>query len=128
MRIGDESLFQKTTQRPDSHFGGSGSGPCVAAPALWGAEAGREVQVIRDGTVVAQYDLGVDQTIRLENGQGGYNILVITEGYADITEASCPDKVCVEQRAISRAGEAITCLPNKTVISIVGDSGVDVVA
>ena len=91
-------------------------------------EAGREVQVIRDGTVVAQYDLGVDQTIRLENGQGGYNILVITEGYADITEASCPDKVCVEQRAISRAGEAITCLPNKTVISIVGDSGVDVVA
>lgn len=93
-----------------------------------GQEAGREVQVIRDGTVVAQYDLGVDQTIRLENGQGGYNILVITEGYADITEASCPDKVCVEQRAISRAGEAITCLPNKTVISIVGDSGVDVVA
>ena len=93
-----------------------------------GQEAGREVQVIRDGTVVAQYDLGVDQTIRLENGQGGYNILVITEGYADITEASCPDKVCVEQHAISRAGEAITCLPNKTVISIVGDSGVDVVA
>ncbi len=93
-----------------------------------GQEAGREVQVIRDGTVVAQYDLGVDQTIRLENGQGGYNILVITEGYADITEASCPDKICVEQRAISRAGEAITCLPNKTVISIVGDSGVDVVA
>lgn len=91
-------------------------------------EVGREVQVSRDGCVVARYDLGVDQTICLENEQGEYNILVIADGRADITEASCPDKICVEQRAISRAGETITCLPNKTVISITGDSNVDVVA
>ena len=71
-----------------------------------------------NGTETARYSLAEDAEIRLESENGGYNILVIKNGKADITEASCPDHVCVDQRAISKTGEAITCLPNKTVITI----------
>ena len=34
--------------------------------------------------------------------------------------ADCPDQICVRQKAISKEGESIICLPNKVVVSIVG--------
>ena len=74
-----------------------------------------------NGTETARYSLSEDAEIRLESENGGFNILVIKNGKADITEASCPDHVCVDQRAISKTGEAITCLPNKTVITVDGE-------
>lgn len=71
-----------------------------------------------NGIETARYSLSEDMEIRLESENGGYNILIIKDGKADITDASCPDHVCVDQRSVSRTSEAITCLPNKTVITI----------
>ncbi len=79
-----------------------------------------------NGAETAKYSLAEDAEIRLESENGGYNILVIKNGKADIIEASCPDHVCVDQRAISKTGEAITCLPNKTVITIDGEDEAEV--
>ena len=79
-----------------------------------------------NGIETARYSLSENTEIRLESENGGYNILVIKDGKADITEASCPDHVCVDQRAISRTGEAITCLPNKTVITIDGEEEAEI--
>ena len=45
---------------------------------------------------------------------------MIEDGKADMVWADCPDKLCVNQKAISREGESIICLPNKVVISSVG--------
>ena len=81
-------------------------------------EEGAFAVVTVNGTETARYSLAEDKEIRLESENGGYNILVIKDGKADVTEASCPDHVCVDQRAVSKTGEAITCLPNKTVITI----------
>lgn len=75
--------------------------------------------VIQNGVEIARYPLSVDTEVRLENPMNkGYNILIIKDGKADVIEASCPDKICVNQRPISRTGETITCLPNKTVIKV----------
>ena len=79
-----------------------------------------------NGAETAKYSLAEDAEIRLESENGGYNILVIKNGKADIIEASCPDHVCVDQRAISKTGEAITCLPNKTVITIDGEEEAEI--
>ena len=79
-----------------------------------------------NGIETARYSLSENTEIRLESENGGYNILVIKDGKADIIEASCPDHVCVDQRAISRTGEAITCLPNKTVITIDGEEEAEI--
>lgn len=79
-----------------------------------------------NGAETARYSLEENSEIRLESENGGYNILVIKNGKADIIEASCPDHVCVDQRAVSKTGEAITCLPNKTVITIDGEEEAEI--
>lgn len=77
------------------------------------------VAVIKiDGEEYGRYPLTEEITERIELPEGGYNVLKITEGRADITEASCPDKICVNHRAVSRKGQSIVCLPNKVVIEI----------
>lgn len=103
----------------------------IAAAGVWlGSELLKEdgeFAVVTVNTVeTAKYPLDTDAEIRLESENGGYNILIIKDGKADITDASCPDHVCVDQRAVGRTGEAITCLPNKTVITIEGPSEAEV--
>ena len=100
---------------------------CGVALVLWHgtAEKGEIAVVTVDGREVARYSLSDDreETIR---GIGGENKLVISNGKADVIEADCPDKVCVDHRSISNVGETIVCLPHKVVVKIVGeDSGVD---
>ncbi|MBQ7836736.1 MAG: NusG domain II-containing protein [Clostridia bacterium] len=78
-----------------------------------------------DGAETARYPLSENTEVRIES-ESGYNILVIKDGKADITEASCPDGLCIDFHSVSKAGETIVCLPNKTVISVVGsESEVD---
>lgn len=81
---------------------------------------GAFVQVQRDGVVYASYPLNENRTVYLEEEQQGYNVLVIEDGKASVTEADCPDKLCVKQKEISRTGESIVCLPHKLVITIIG--------
>jgi len=80
---------------------------------------GDQVVVEVDGAVFGTYDLHKDAEIRIEAENGGYNVLVIADGFAAVTQASCPDKLCVHQHKISRSDESIVCLPNKVIISIV---------
>ena len=103
----------------------------VLAAGIWlftelNKEEGEFAVVTVNGVETAKYSLSEDAEIRLESENGGYNILVIKNGKADIIEASCPDHVCVDQRAISKTGEAITCLPNKTVITIDGEEEAEI--
>lgn len=103
----------------------------IVAAGIWLAsellkEEGSFAVVTVNGAETARYSLAEDMEIRLESENGGYNILVIKDGKADITDASCPDHICVDQRAVSRTGEAITCLPNKTVITIDGEEEAEI--
>lgn len=76
------------------------------------------VVVTIDGVEYGSYPLAVDATERIELADGSYNLLVIEDGKADVTEASCPDGICVNHRAIDKRGESIVCLPNKVVVEI----------
>lgn len=87
---------------------------------------GAYVSVVQNGKETARYSLSENLTVTLENG--GTNVLVIENGYVFVSDASCPDKICVRHRKIRFAGEAITCLPNKTVIKIVSGKEVDAVS
>lgn len=85
---------------------------------------GDQVVVEVNGKVWGTYDLYKDAEIRIETENGGYNILAIADGFAAVTHASCPDKLCVHQHKISRSDESIICLPNKVIVSIVtGEEG-----
>ena len=84
-----------------------------------GAEDGDRVRVTINGDKVAEYLLNNDITVSLN---GGTNTLIIKDGKARISEADCPDKVCVSQGWVSRMGECITCLPNKLVVEVIKSS------
>ncbi len=78
------------------------------------------VVVTIDGEVYGTYPLSEDRTERIEIPDGSYNILVISDGYADVTEASCPDLICVKHNHIRYSKESIVCLPNKVVVTVEG--------
>ena len=82
-----------------------------------------------DREVIARYSLSQPFSLEIES-PGGSNLLVIEKGTAKVTEADCPDKLCVNQRAIRFQGESIICLPHRLEIRIEGgeESGVDAVA
>jgi hypothetical protein len=85
--------------------------------------AGGTISVTIDGQAYGRYDLreaGPERTIALPGAGGGYNLLVISERGASVREADCPDRLCVGQRAVSRQGECIICLPHKLVIRVEG--------
>ena len=90
-------------------------------------ERGARAVVYVDGKAAASYPLDRNIAVRLENPNGSYNVLVIENGQADVTEAGCPDKICVMMHAIHYDGESIICLPNRTEIRIEGGeaSGAD---
>ena len=78
---------------------------------------GNVVVVTRDGEVVEQYSLSEDNVYIIPYGEE-YNLLMISNGEAFVTDADCPDGLCIRQRAISRNGESIICLPHKLVIQV----------
>lgn len=90
------------------------------------APAGDYVTVSSDGEIIYTLSLDEDIEMRLEHGDGDYNILVISDGYASVTEASCPDLKCVKMKRISRDGECIICLPNKLIVEVHSDTSADV--
>lgn len=71
-----------------------------------------------DGEEYGRYSLTEDRTERIELPDGSYNVLKITDGKADVTEASCRDGICVKHRPVNRKGQSIVCLPNKLVVEI----------
>ena len=80
-------------------------------------EAGGTAVVYVDTEEIGSYSLEEDGEYVIETEQGE-NVLVIKDGTADITEADCPDKLCVKQRKISKNGETLVCLPHKVVVEI----------
>ncbi len=81
---------------------------------------GKYVSVSIDGKEKYRYSLDKDIEKIIATGENGQNtnVLVIKNGTVDVKSASCPDKICVGHREISKSGETIVCLPHKVVISI----------
>lgn len=75
------------------------------------------VTVISDGSLYGVYSLHEEQQIRIVS-EYGYNLLVIKDNTAYVSEADCGNQVCVHTKAISAGGRQIVCLPHKLVISI----------
>ena len=90
---------------------------------------GAVVRVQVDGVTALELPLSVDTEQVIQGYDGGTNLLVISDGSVTVTEASCPDGLCLHMGPIRSAGQSIVCLPNRVVVEIVSaDSDLDTVS
>ena len=95
---------------------------------------GSRIEVTIDGDLYGTYSLEEDQTIKIE-GKDFISILEILDGEANMTDADCPDQICVNHRPITKKNETIVCLPHKLVVKVLDredsvdrDTDVDIIS
>lgn len=81
-----------------------------------GGSAVSTVTVTVDGKEYGRYPLNSNRTVEISQNGKVTNVLVIRDGKADMTEADCPDQLCVHQKPVSKDGESIVCLPNRVIV------------
>ena len=82
-------------------------------------------RITRDGVLLEEIDLSrvaEPRSFVLEDGSGR-NTVSVEKGRICISEADCPDQVCVNQGWISDGTVPVVCLPHKLMIEIVGGGG-----
>ena len=103
---------------------------CLAGLLLWLALStlgGGTVAVISvDGAEYERIDLSkVTESYDIEiDTRYGHNTVHVEPGRISVSDADCPDGICVAQGAIDRGGVPIICMPHRLVIQIEG-SGID---
>lgn len=76
-------------------------------------------EIYQNGVLIKTVSLNVDAEFTVKAENGGYNTIVIRDGKIAIVDASCPDKICIHQGAVSSGAKPIVCLPNRLVIRVV---------
>ena len=79
-------------------------------------------QITSHGEVITTVLLSMDQEINV----GGHNTVTVKDGKIAVTWADCPDHYCID-RGFQSGGTDIVCLPNRLVISFLGEQELDAV-
>lgn len=82
---------------------------------------GASVVITVEGNVYRTVPLTENQEIEIKKDGTVINILSIRDGKADMKSATCPDKLCVHQKPVSKSGETIVCLPHEVVVEVKGN-------
>lgn len=100
---------------------------CVGGLVLLSAhrQPGAQVRITQNGQQVGLYPLDQPRTLRLDAPGGGYNVVVIEDGAVQVTEASCPDQICVKKGPTSQTADPIACLPNGLILEVLAPDGDD---
>ena len=83
-------------------------------------EQARFAQITSKGEVVKTVDLLIDQEFTVD----GKNTITVKDGKIAVTWADCPDHYCMK-RGFCEGGTDIVCLPNRLVISFLGEQPID---
>ncbi len=91
---------------------------------------GAKIVITVDGEAYKTLDLNKDTTLNIDDHMGHKNMIVVKDGTVKMTEANCPDKLCVKHKSIHYSHETIVCLPHKLVVEIIDGetSDVDIIA
>lgn len=87
--------------------------------------------IYQDGELIKQIHLSTvthAYSFTVTTAQGGENTISVEPGRICVSEASCPDHICVETGWIEDSVVPIVCLPNRLTIQIESDTdtGVDI--
>ena len=84
----------------------------------------QQVTVIQEGRVVTVLDLSRDQTLTFTGSNGGTNTVEIKNGKVAVTQASCPDHICMSMGP-KNSGAPIACLPNGLILRFDTEESLD---
>ena len=87
---------------------------------LLSQEEARFARITSGGRTVKTVDLTVDQEFTVD----GKNTVTVRDGKIAVTWADCPDHYCMK-RGFCSGGADIVCLPNRLVITFLGDQEID---
>ena len=76
-----------------------------------------------DGKVIREIDLSrvaKEYSFTVETGDGGVNVINVRPGSICVSDANCPDRICVMQGWLSDSPMPIVCAPHKLTIEIKG--------
>lgn len=81
---------------------------------------GNTACIYSDGKLIKTIDLrnAADQTFTVYSEDRGYNVITVKDGSISVTDADCPDRICVMTAPISDGIQPIVCMPHKLVIRI----------
>lgn len=81
---------------------------------------GNTACIYSGGKLVKTIELSTaeNQTFTISGEDGGCNTIEIKDGTIGVTQADCPDKICVHTPYISDGVQPIVCVPNRLVIRI----------
>lgn len=79
-------------------------------------------RITRDGELIREIPLDeVEESYSfVVEDEAGSNTILVEPGRIRVSEADCPDQVCVNQGFISDGTVPVVCLPHKLMIEIVG--------
>ncbi len=79
-------------------------------------------RITRDGELLREIPLDeVEESYSfVVEDEEGSNTILVEPGRIRVSEADCPDQVCVNQGFISDGTVPVVCLPHKLMIEIVG--------
>ncbi len=89
---------------------------------LFTRTGGKRVAVSVDGVETISFSLNENLVYEIDGFNGGRNVLVIEDGVAYLSEASCPDHLCMNMGKIKNVGQSIICLPNRVVVEVKGSN------
>lgn len=78
-----------------------------------------------DGEVIHQIELIDDdgREVYVYTDDHGHENTIVREGtVVTISEASCPDQLCVRQGDANRVGDTLVCLPHRLLVQVTNDS------
>ena len=82
-------------------------------------EKGKYACIYENGILTQKIDMTA--IIKPHKIDLGGNVILIENGQVSVTEADCPDKLCIKQGAIKNGARPIVCLPNNVIIKITDD-------
>ncbi|MDD2482500.1 MAG: NusG domain II-containing protein [Lutispora sp.] len=75
---------------------------------------------------IAMSNLNGEKLIHIDLEEGRHIDIKIDSQGAHVSDAICPDKICVKTGVIDKVGQSIVCLPNRVQVFIEGSAETDV--
>lgn len=96
-----------------------------------GAPEASVAEIYQDGQLIKTIDLNQVKepySFVIEDESGGCNTILVEPGRICISEADCPDQICVHQGWLKDSAAPIVCLPHRLVIQAAETGELDAIA